>query len=389
MTIKTQLESILRPVARLLPQSLKIPIGRWWYGKVSRHAPGANSTSSDSASTYARRVQQEVSRFAEEEVINDLPPIFHYWSNTYLRQHLESFGFSYPEDFFARRIEAHARKLDRPLRIISIGAGNCDSEMTIARLLIERGIDNFRFECLDITQEMLRRGADLAETSGLSAYFAFVQGDFNDWKPAGRYDVVMANQSLHHVLELESLFTAIDTAIGNEGIFITSDMIGRNGHMRWPEALAIVQEFWQELPESYRYNRQLRRHEPEFGNWDCSVEGFEGIRAQDILPLAIQRFGFDFFFAYGNLVDPFIDRGFGPHFDPQRDGDREFIDRVHARDEAEMLAGRIKPTHILAVMRRDRSATPQIWRHMTPAFCVRAPAAESACGQPDRFPGVP
>lgn len=154
---------------------------------------------------------------------------------------------------------------------------------------------------------------------------------------------------------------------------------------RLPEALEIVQEYWRELPEPYRYNVQLRRHEAEFGNWDCSVVGFEGIRAEDILPLAVQRFGFDLFIGYGNLVDPFIDRGFGPHFDPQRDWDRDFIDRVHVRDEAEMLAGRITPTHMLAVMRRDRSAVPEVWKHLTPSFCLRQPAAASpprSVGQP-------
>lgn len=367
MPLKTQLETILRPAARLLPRAIKIPLGRWWYGPAV--AP-------PDTSSYDRRVQQEVSRFAEEEVINDLPPIFHYWSNTYLRPQLESFGFSYPEDFFARMIEAHARAKGKSVRIVSIGAGNCDSEMTIARLLKERGIADFRFECLDITDAMLKRGQTLANESGMAANFAFVNGDFNRWTPDGHYDVVMANQSLHHVMDLESLYSAIHQAIGNDGIFITSDMIGRNGHMRWPEALQIVQEFWKEMPESYRYNKQLRRTEHEFGNWDCSVEGFEGIRAEEVLPLAMQRFGFDFFLGYGNIIDPFIDRGFGPHFDPSKEWDRSFIDRIHARDEEEMLSGRIKPTHVLAVMRRDRTVTPKVWQHMTPEFCVRPPTGK-------------
>ena len=41
---------------------------------------------------YQRRVQQEASRFAQEIDINDLPAIFHYWSNKYLRPILESFA---------------------------------------------------------------------------------------------------------------------------------------------------------------------------------------------------------------------------------------------------------------------------------------------------------
>lgn len=328
-------------------------------------------------SDYEGRIQHEISRFAAEEVINDLPQIFHYWSNTYLRPKLEAFGFSCPEDFFAQQIERQHAALGRPVTVVSIGAGNCDGEVAIAKRLIGRGVTTFTISCLDIADAMLERGRKLAATHGLSDHFRFVRADFNRWKPAQGYDVVMANQSLHHVNNLEGLFDAIYQAIGPTGKFVTSDMIGRNGHMRWPEALSIVREFWKELPDSHRYNVQIRRREKTFKDWNCSVEGFEGIRAQDILPLALQRFGFDFFLGYGNLIDPFVDRGFGPHFDPEKEWDRTFIDRVHARDEAEMLGGTIKPTHMLAVMRQDKATQTEVWRHLTPQFCVR------------RVPGIP
>lgn len=357
--MKSRLETVLRPVARMLPALWRVRLRRWWYA-------GFNT-----GHGYDARIRQEVSRFSGEEVIHDLPPICHYWSNTYLRPLFEQFGFSYPEDFFALQIERKAAAVGRPVSIVSIGAGNCESEATIAKLLLERGVRGFTITCVDITDAMLERGQRLMESQGIAGHFRFVNADFNRWKPSETCDVVIANQSLHHVTNLEGLFDAIHEAIGDDGIFVTSDMIGRNGHMRWPEALAIVQEFWQELPTAYRYNRQLRRQETRFGNWDCSTEGFEGIRAQDILPLAVAKFGFEVFLAYGNLIDPFVDRSFGPHFDAEKDWDRHFIDRVHARDEAEMLAGTISPTHMLAVMRRDRSVKPIVWRNLTPAFCLR------------------
>lgn len=382
----------LQSAARFLPPMWRVRLRRTWtlaFG--APHATGVDAggaleavkptsaelvcgTAANSDDGYAFRAAQEVSRFSAEEVVHDLPTIFHYWSNTHLRPHLERFGFSYPEDFFARQIEHQARAMGRPIRVVSIGSGNCDSELAVAKLLMERGVDDFRIECLDITPAMLHRGRMLAETAGLGGHFAFTNADFNHWEPSGRYDVVIANQSLHHVTRLEDLFDSIRRAIGDEGIFITSDMIGRNGHMRWPEALEILQEFWDELPTPYRYNRQLRRQENVYGNWDCSVEGFEGVRAQDILALLVERFGFDFFFAYGNLIDPFIDRGFGPNFDASAEWDRNFIDRVHARDEREMLEGRIKPTHMLATMRADKAAVPRVWCHLTPGFCVRPTA---------------
>ena len=390
-----KLETMLRAVAGRLPAALRSPLGRLWrtlglpvpsgspQARPERPATPTESVLQPSAAVeaeqgeYGTRVQQEIARFAEEEVVNNLPRIFDYWSNKYLRPQLESFGFSYPEDFFARQIERQIERLGRPVRVVSVGSGNCDCEAHVAELLLQRNVTSFTIDCLDITDAMLKRGAELVREKGIESHFRFLNADFNRWSPASGYDVVIANQSLHHVSDLESLFSAIHFAIGEEGIFITSDMVGRNGHMRWPEALDIVQEFWKELPERYRYNVQLRRHEAKFGNWDCSVEGFEGIRAQDILPLALERFGFEFFYAYGNVIDPFIDRSFGPHFDADAEWDREFIDRIHARDEAEIIAGRIKPTHAMAVMRRDKSVKPVVWKNLTPEFCVRRKSAHA------------
>ena len=127
-------------------------------------------------------------------------------------------------------------------------------------------------------------------------------------------------------------------------------MVGRNGHLRWPEALRIVQEFWRHLPPSYRFNQKLGGFEETFADWDCSVEGFEGVRSQDVLPLLLEYFHFQLFIPFGNVIDPFIDRAFGPHFDVTAEWDRNFLDRVHQRDELEMAAGRLTPTHLLAVM---------------------------------------
>ncbi|MGQ0651648.1 MAG: class I SAM-dependent methyltransferase, partial [Betaproteobacteria bacterium] len=130
---------------------------------------------------------------------------------------------------------------------------------------------------------------------------------------------------------------------------------------------------WRELPPAHRYNVQLRRQEDEFLDWDCSADGFEGVRAQDILPLLLQRFHFELFVPFGNVIDPFIDRSFGPNFDRESERDRAFIDRVQAIDEQAMLEGCVKPTHMFAVLRN-----PGPWprRHpagLAPERCVRTP----------------
>lgn len=173
----------------------------------------------------------------------------------------------------------------RTSRFLSLGSGNCDLEIQIVSELVSRGKSDFTIECLDINEAMLERGREAAERAGIERHLTFTCGDFNSWKPCTHYESVVAIQVLHHVVELEQLFAAIKSALRETGSFVVSDMIGRNGHLRWPEALELVQEFWRSLPPSYRYNQQLRRYEEEFEDWDCSQEGFEGIRSQDILPL--------------------------------------------------------------------------------------------------------
>ena len=84
------------------------------------------------------------------------------------------------------------------------------------------------------------------------------------------------------------------------------------------------------MPSRYKYNHQLKRFEELYENWDCSKEGFEGIRAQDILPLLLQTFRFEAFVAFGNLPDVFVDRGFGHNLDPTSQEDVDFVDRIGA-----------------------------------------------------------
>jgi SAM-dependent methyltransferase len=364
------------PLARRLPPSLQAPLREVWRAFAPRPVAHAGRIDYDA---YLAHVENETVRFDAQEEVHDLPAIAHYWSNQYLRPRLETFGFSDPEQFFASTLERTFGDFPaKPARFISIGAGNCDAEVRIARSLIERGIVDFTIECLELNPSMRERGAALALEAGVAAQVLPVAGDFNRWQPQHEYAAVIANQSLHHVVGLEGLFDAIARAIGQHGVFATSDIIGRNGHQRWPEALAIVREFWRELPKEYRYNLQLQRREKTFRDWDCAREGFEGVRAQDILPLLIERFDFDFFFAHSNLIDPFIDRAFGPHFDAESERDRAFIDRVQARDDAEILAGNITPTHMLAVLRgkgprSEGGDAPKTWKHLTPAFCLRRP----------------
>ncbi len=320
---------------------------------------------------YKSRIQTELGAFTGLDV-QDLPPILGYWATKYVAPMLAPFGFTNAIEFFRTYMAALCRSApDRTHGFLTIGAGACASEINVAEWLRENGIGNYRFECIDINPEPFERGRRSAMEKGLADHFVFETFDVNSWKPRRQYDVILAVQSLHHFVELELLFDKIHAALHPSGYFLTDDMIGRNGHQRWPEALKFVSELWRELPDKYKYNHSLKRFEPQYENWDCSVGGFEGIRSQDILPLLVERFHFDLFIAFGNVIDIFVDRAFGPNFDPGNEWDRAFIDRVHAIDMAEIESGRIQPTHLLAAMTTRPVEQTKMHKGLSPAFCIR------------------
>lgn len=328
----------------------------------------------EAAQAYTKKRQEEIRVYEDLVDVHDLPQIFHYWSNKHLRPKLEELGFKSPNDFFVQNIARVATA--RPgssCKILSLGAGNCDTEVGLATQLAERGINDFEFNCLDLNPQMLQRGAVSARQAGLETRFKFIETDINSWAAGSSYDVIIANQSLHHFVELEQLIDKTYRSLDLNGLFLTSDMIGRNGHMRWPEALELLHACWSLLGDNQKWNHQLKRFEPVYENWDCSTSGFEGIRAQDILPLLVQTFAFDCFIGFGNVVNVFIDRAFGHNFDISNPKDCYFIDFVAGLDDYFIEAGKIKPTQMLAAMTKTERGPSRVYKHLTPKFCLREP----------------
>jgi SAM-dependent methyltransferase len=308
-------------------------------------------------------------KYREVSAVHELPEICHYWSHRYVLPMLQEAGYNGFHDFFVKNIAGfrdHAQ-----IRVVSIGSGNCEPDVQLVRALLDMGIDNLRYECIEFNAAMLARGREAAHKQSVEHVMVFNQADINQWRPQNKYEVVLACQVLHHVPTLEKLFDTIHAALTDDGLFLIDDMIGRNGHMRWPEALQLIETLWAELDDAHKYHHLHQQTNRKFVNWDCSITGFEGIRAQDILPLLMERFFFSTFLVFGNLIEVFIERAYGPNFDIHNPADLAFIDRVQALDQANLDSGQIKPTHMLAALCKTRPAETKVLRHMTPEFCVR------------------
>ncbi|WP_223786853.1 class I SAM-dependent methyltransferase [Marinicella meishanensis] len=325
--------------------------------------------------TYQDRIDNEINFYKDCEQVHQLPDIFHYWSNRYLLPKFQPHGFNSPDDFFIQQVLQHLSQhpTQDPFQLLSIGAGNGESELLLADALVKQGIRHFTITCLDINPHMLQRCQENAAAKGLGAQIATECGDFNVWEANQTFDVVLANQCLHHVINLEHLLATVELALKPTGVFLVSDMIGRNGHQRWPEALTLLKPIWEGMPDRLKHNRLLQRFEPEYINHDCSTSGFEGIRAQDILPMLVERFHFDMFIPFANLIMVLIDRPFGHNFQVDDPADLALIDRVHEIDEQAILKGTIKPTQMVACLSKQPKHTVLTRPELTPEFCIRWP----------------
>jgi hypothetical protein len=160
---------------------------------------------------YEARVARQIAQYATAP-LHDAPPIYEYWSNTYLRPKLNAvFGVDSMTAFYAEHILRRVAVTPEPItRILSLGAGDAELEVEVAQHLLSRGLVTFRLECIELSSVLIERANRRIRDAGLSSQVSVIQSDLNSWSAANRserhYAAVLANYILHHVVELERLF---------------------------------------------------------------------------------------------------------------------------------------------------------------------------------------
>ncbi len=317
-------------------------------------------------------VAEQVAFRAKPEYQGDsLPPIFHYWSGRYLAPDAEHLGIYSPEQFYFDEIcKAAGGGASHSIEVLSLGSGACSMEIALSRRLIDHGI-LARVTCVDFNSDLLRQAAVQADTNGLSESMQFLQVDCNQVSALPASSVIIVNQFFHHVESLEQLCRAMKQALIPTGRLLTSDIIGRNGHLLWPDVLEAVRGFWDELPERKHFDRYFGKVRKTYQPVDHSAYSNEGVRAQDIVQCLLEAFDFELFFTFGGCIMPFVERRIGFNFDPTDAGDRLFIDRVQAEDVAAMAGGKFPASNMIASLRHKGSTERTQFEPVSPEEYLR------------------
>ncbi|MCS6890435.1 MAG: class I SAM-dependent methyltransferase [Rhodovarius sp.] len=309
------------------------------------------------ADDEARRLQAEITNFEGREEIHRHGPLFHWRLSRVLRPALlRAFGHY---DIYAVYAEAIAGAVLRTGldTVLSLGCGDGVQEIRILRRAEELGLPAFRIIGFELAPGVVARANALADAEGLRHRFEARACDLNARLPhEERVAAVMAHHALHHLVGLERLFDSLLARLPSEGILVTFDMIGRNGHRRWPEVQDFLDKVWALLPEERRYDHLFRRATPAFEDWDCAIDGFEGVRAQDILPLLAQGFIPERFIAWGAFTELFTSARFGPNFDLTQDEDLAFLEGMIGLEQRFLAERRTTPTEMAAIFRPRSSA---------------------------------
>ena len=285
-----------------------------------------NMNSLNEKSDYEKKIEQELRIYENQKVVHNLPPNHDIYTGKVLSPKLkEATNYDNFWDWCAGEIDSLTSNLSRKIYGISIGCGNGDSEIEILKRVKNKHL--LEFVGIDINPTMVDRGKKLAKENNLDC-LDFQVGDFNYLKLDRKYDFFFANHSLHHVVELENLFDTIAEHSTDEMVFMINDMVGRNGHVLWDGSKKVVDHIWNQLNPKYKFNAYTKQYDREVMNHDCSVEGFEGIRAEDILPELLKRFDFDVYLPFSLIVNRFIDRVYGHNFDLGNEVDLKIIHAI-------------------------------------------------------------
>lgn len=305
---------------------------------------------------YAQRLEKEISVFEGQDKLHDHAAAFHYYTDQFVGPLLEAaFGRRDLYEIYAESIASAVCRTGLEV-VYSLGCGDGEQERAVLAAADRMGLPRFTITGIELAPAVADRANRAAVAAGLADRLTVITHDLNSGLPdTGEVAAVMVHHVLHHIVDLEGLFDRVAGRLHAEGALVTFDMIGRNGHRRWTEVGPLVRQIWAALPPSKRHDYQFGRPSPFFLDWDCAVEGFEGVRAQDILGLLAERFQVSRFASWGGIADIFVSPRFARNFDPALPADRKFLHEIGTLERRLLDQRRTTPASMGAEFRSRRS----------------------------------
>ena len=184
---------------------------------------------------------------------------------------------------------------------LGCGAGRCERD------LVSRGVCR-SFHGIDISEEAIAAAREIAKEQNLPLTYEVADLNFVEL-PEKRFDLVVAQTCLHHVLFLECVAEQAWHSLKSNGYLWIHDYVGETQQQYDPKRLSTMNQVLAVLPEKFRKNKingrlvtEIKRPEP--GHLGSP---FESIRSGEIVPVFQRWFTIEWkleFDAFLRLVVP-------------------------------------------------------------------------------------
>jgi SAM-dependent methyltransferase len=167
----------------------------------------------------------------------------------------------------------------------------CDGGVS-ERTWLEAGASE-KLDVYDLSPSVVRVVRSRLGVDGLGRFGAigrrvrFIIEDLNFPRlPEARYDVIWSNGCLHHIVNLENLFAAVERALCDDGLFAFHTYIGERRLRFAPERLQRINRVLQDVPAQFRRGGVTSIAAPALDQ----ISPFCGVRSDEIVDLVEARF---------------------------------------------------------------------------------------------------
>ncbi len=177
-----------------------------------------------------------------------------WWQSPHIIKRINQKVAGLPLDGFSQGITHRAKEIGGSrcpfTRGISVGCGNGQKEMTLVR----EGLVS-SFQLYELSEVRIEQGKRLAKRFEVEDKVKFILADaFEEVQQTECFDFVHWNNSLHHMLDVESAIAWSYRILKPGGMFYMDDYVGPN-RMQWSDKmLQIASEARSILPEKYLKN---------------------------------------------------------------------------------------------------------------------------------------
>jgi SAM-dependent methyltransferase len=174
----------------------------------------------------------------------------------------------------------------KPKSALSLACGNGRAERDLISSGVVEGCHG-----VDISEKAIEEARSLAEANNYP--ITYEQCDLNHIQLGkDKYDLVVTQNCLHHILRLEHLAEEISGSLRAGGVLWIHDFVGETQFQWTNERLDIVNRVMDILPDRFKYRvvdgksvNNITRRQP-----GKLVSPFEAIRSSEIIPIFSQHF---------------------------------------------------------------------------------------------------